>query len=142
MRGQKRVEDARKRAYDPRVHHSSNKAFLQRRMDCRVKPGNDGVRGHDGVISRHARAWRGHPRLPFLTTKDVDGIGIRACPNSALYVIRAASRVNPTCGAKPDHDENTVGLMLRSEQRASRSMRPLPSFEMRPRKSGLPDLRA
>ena len=35
MRGQKRVEDARKRAYDPRIH------LLTKKMDCRVKPGND-----------------------------------------------------------------------------------------------------
>src|SRR5258705_1577516 len=40
MRGQKRVEDARKRAYDPRIH-LLRKKFLQRWMDCRVKPGND-----------------------------------------------------------------------------------------------------
>jgi hypothetical protein len=40
MRGQKRVEDARKRAYDPRIH-PLRKKFLQRWMDCRVKPGND-----------------------------------------------------------------------------------------------------
>jgi hypothetical protein len=38
LRGQKRVEDARKRAYDPRIHRK--KRFAQR-MDCRVKPGND-----------------------------------------------------------------------------------------------------
>jgi hypothetical protein len=38
MRGQKRVEDARKRAYDPRIHQK--KRFAQR-VDCRVKPGND-----------------------------------------------------------------------------------------------------
>jgi hypothetical protein len=40
MRGQKRVEDARERAYDPRIH-LLRKKFLQRWMDCRVKPGND-----------------------------------------------------------------------------------------------------
>jgi len=39
MRGQKRVEDARERAYDPRIHRK--KAILSKRMDCRVKPGND-----------------------------------------------------------------------------------------------------
>jgi hypothetical protein len=39
-RGQKRVEDARRRAYDPRVHRSWQKLF-SRRMDCQVKPGND-----------------------------------------------------------------------------------------------------
>jgi hypothetical protein len=42
MRGQKRVEDARERAYDPRIH-LLRKNFLQRWMDCRVKPGNDGT---------------------------------------------------------------------------------------------------
>jgi hypothetical protein len=41
--GQKRVEDARRRAYDPRVHHSSKK-LLAKTMDCRVKPGNDQCR--------------------------------------------------------------------------------------------------
>src|SRR5262249_10317134 len=41
MRGQKRVEDARKRAYDPRIHRL-RKRLLRRWMDCRVKPGNDG----------------------------------------------------------------------------------------------------
>src|SRR5262249_39765359 len=38
-RGQKRVEDARRRAYDPRVH-PLRKNFFANRMDCRVKPGN------------------------------------------------------------------------------------------------------
>jgi hypothetical protein len=42
MRGQKRVEDARKRAYDPRIH-LVRKKFLRRVMDCRGKPGNDGL---------------------------------------------------------------------------------------------------
>ena len=41
MRGQKRVEDARKRAYDPRIHRKKLYA-----MDCRVKPGNDA----DGLL--------------------------------------------------------------------------------------------
>jgi hypothetical protein len=56
MRGQKRVEDARERAYDPRIH-LLRKTFLRRLMDCRVKPGNDGlnlaptrVRGADGGL--------------------------------------------------------------------------------------------
>jgi hypothetical protein len=40
MRGQKRVEDARERAYDPRIHLLREK-LLRRWMDCRVKPGND-----------------------------------------------------------------------------------------------------
>jgi hypothetical protein len=40
-RGQKRVEDARRRAYDPRVHLLRKKSFAKK-MDCRVKPGNDG----------------------------------------------------------------------------------------------------
>jgi hypothetical protein len=34
MRGQKRVEDARRRAYDPRIHRK-NASFKP--MDCRVK---------------------------------------------------------------------------------------------------------
>jgi hypothetical protein len=37
MRGQKRVEDARERAYDPRIH------LHEEAMDCRVKPGNDAL---------------------------------------------------------------------------------------------------
>jgi hypothetical protein len=40
MPGQKRVEDARERAYDPGIH-LLRKTFLRRSMDCRVKPGND-----------------------------------------------------------------------------------------------------
>src|SRR5262249_57910527 len=40
MRGQKRVEDARERAYDPRIHRLREKLFTKW-MDCRVKPGND-----------------------------------------------------------------------------------------------------
>ena len=40
MRGQKRVEDARERAYNPRIHLLCGKS-LRRWMDCRVKPGND-----------------------------------------------------------------------------------------------------
>jgi hypothetical protein len=42
MRGRKRVEDARERAYDPRIH-LFRKMFLQSSMDCRVTPGNDGL---------------------------------------------------------------------------------------------------
>ena len=41
MRGQKRVEDARERAYYPRIHLLRQKHF-PKMMDCRVKPGNDG----------------------------------------------------------------------------------------------------
>jgi hypothetical protein len=33
----------------------------------------------------------------------VDGTGSRACTTSALF--SAASRVTPTCGDKPGHDE-------------------------------------
>jgi hypothetical protein len=33
------------RGLDPRIHHSSQH-ILQRRMDCRVKPGNDEVVGY------------------------------------------------------------------------------------------------
>jgi hypothetical protein len=40
MRGQKRVEDARERAYDPRIHLLRKKRF-PKMVDCRVKPGND-----------------------------------------------------------------------------------------------------
>src|SRR5262245_29515217 len=39
MRGQKRVEYARERAGDPRIHR---KKTLRQWMDCRVKPGSDG----------------------------------------------------------------------------------------------------
>src|SRR5262245_20009942 len=42
MRGQKRVKDARERAYDPRIHLLRKKVFAKM-MDCRVKPGNDEV---------------------------------------------------------------------------------------------------
>ena len=68
MRGQKCVEDARERAYDPRIHPF-------RKMDCRVKPGNDGtrlrVRHHArcGIFGRSPRALplmggRGHLAMP------------------------------------------------------------------------------
>jgi len=40
MRGQKRVEDARKRAYDRASIETKSASFKP--MDCRVKPGNDG----------------------------------------------------------------------------------------------------
>jgi hypothetical protein len=40
MRGQKRVEDARERAY-ARASILLAKKSLRRLMDCRVKPGND-----------------------------------------------------------------------------------------------------
>ena len=49
MRGQKRVEDARERAYDPRVHLLRER-FLRRWMDCRVKPGNDGADGYVRLV--------------------------------------------------------------------------------------------
>jgi hypothetical protein len=40
MRGQKRVEDARKRA-DARAPVVFAEKSFAKRMDCRVKPGND-----------------------------------------------------------------------------------------------------
>jgi hypothetical protein len=49
MRGQKRVEDARERAYDPRIH------LLTKTMDCRVKPGND-------ELSNRGGSFRGRDR--------------------------------------------------------------------------------
>jgi hypothetical protein len=52
-RGQKRVEDARRRAYDPRVHHL-RKTFLRRAMDGRVKPGHDGLESTAVTTSRPA----------------------------------------------------------------------------------------
>jgi len=45
MRGQKRVEDARERADDPRIH-PLRENFLRRSMDCRLRPGNDGMDGY------------------------------------------------------------------------------------------------
>src|SRR5207245_6151485 len=42
MRGQKRVEDARKRAYDPRIH-PLRKKLLQSGWIAGSKPGNDDV---------------------------------------------------------------------------------------------------
>jgi len=47
MRGQKRVEDARERAYAPRIHLFRKKA-IRRWMDCRVKPGNDDLPSRSG----------------------------------------------------------------------------------------------
>ena len=45
----------------------------------------------------------------FVTRKkqDVDGIGSRACPTSVQRC--AASRIYPTCGAKPGHDGGEAG---------------------------------
>jgi hypothetical protein len=40
--------------------------------------------------------------------KDVDGIGPRACPRSAL--LRDASRINSTCVDKPGHDAGNASL--------------------------------
>jgi hypothetical protein len=39
MRGHSASEDARERAYNPRIHRK--KRFIEE-MDCRVMPGNDG----------------------------------------------------------------------------------------------------
>jgi hypothetical protein len=54
MPGHSASEGARERAYDPGIH-LLRKKFLQKAMDCRVKPGNDdlesglfAVRAHDG----------------------------------------------------------------------------------------------
>ena len=60
MRGQKRVEDARERAYDPRIHLLRKKS-LRRWMDCRVKPGNDRVDGTRAPFS-FARSARNATR--------------------------------------------------------------------------------
>src|SRR5262249_14342520 len=56
--GQKRVEDARERAYDPRIHLLCKKLFTGW-MDCRVKPGNDtriaGLVATRAPLRRHLR---------------------------------------------------------------------------------------
>src|SRR5881227_428455 len=53
MRGQKRVKDARERAGD------RASIFLQRRMDCRVKPGNEGVKCRRLIFSTRSPRRRG-----------------------------------------------------------------------------------
>jgi hypothetical protein len=53
--GRKRVEDARKRADDPRIHR---KKYFVKAMDCRVKPGNDGDSKAEPHPSRRSPAGR------------------------------------------------------------------------------------
>jgi hypothetical protein len=77
MRGQKRVEDARERAYDPRIHLLREK-FLRRRMDCRVKPGNDNVDGHarSFILPRFARPAPCSERNPQLQETTAGAISL------------------------------------------------------------------
>jgi hypothetical protein len=87
MRGQKRVEDARERAYDPRIHLLREK-FLRRWMDCRVKPGNDS----EGVVPAKAgthshRRWLWVPALAALGRDDES---LEQSTNLRLY--RSAAR--------------------------------------------------
>jgi hypothetical protein len=73
-RGQKRVEDARRRAYDPRVPPFLAKKDFARKMDCRVTPGNDGalnalIPGYDRSrdFTRHAEFHsRGASLVPIV----------------------------------------------------------------------------
>ena len=59
---------------------------------------------------------RVHPLRKTRFAKKMDCIGTRACPSSAL--LRAASRVNPTCGVKPGNDGGeTVAAILRPFER-------------------------
>src|SRR5215470_14369788 len=50
----------------------------------------------------------GDPRLSCIK-QDVDGIATRACPSCAYQ--SAASRVYPTCGDKPGHDDRGISLI-------------------------------
>src|SRR6516164_6535976 len=103
MRGQKRVEDARERAYDPRIHLLCKKVFTKW-MDCTatracpscavlcaasrvnptcgVKPGNDDLdlapirfRGGDNYMDRVARSHAGS----FICA----GCGLPVAPSAA-----------------------------------------------------------
>ena len=56
MPGHSASEDARERAYDPGIHRK--KAFQAKKMDCRVKPGNDG-----GWVSANGRYRMKWPRI-------------------------------------------------------------------------------
>src|SRR5262249_6406683 len=66
MRGQKRVEDARERAYDPRIHPLGKTVFA-RTDGCRVKPGNDrialGERARMSLRSIQATLLMGETKL-------------------------------------------------------------------------------
>src|SRR5262245_4431565 len=57
-----------------------------------------------GTSAPSCAAWPAHPRLSLCLRQDVDGTATRACPSCAY--VSAASRVNPTCGDKPGHDED------------------------------------
>jgi hypothetical protein len=70
MRGQKRVEDARKRAYAPRIHLLRKKS-LRRWMDCRVKRGNDSEAVVPAKVGTHShRRWLWVPALAALGRDD------------------------------------------------------------------------
>src|SRR5438128_319993 len=57
MRGQKRVEDARKRAYDPRIHLLRKKSF-EAGWIAGSRPGNDGSLWFDVNASRFSSLLR------------------------------------------------------------------------------------
>jgi hypothetical protein len=63
-------------------------------------------------LNRHARAWRGHPRLLCLKRR-CGWHRNSACPSSAL--LSAASRVNPTCGDKPGNDASWSSPAMTSQ---------------------------
>ena len=62
------------RGLDPRVHLSSQEAFIAKRMDCRVKPGNDGLRDLSGKAETVARGLdpRVHPSSQDSLAKRMD----------------------------------------------------------------------
>ena len=54
---------------------------------------------------------RVHPLRKMRFAKKMDCTGTRGCPSSAL--LRAASRVNPTCGVKPGNDGGSSHYLAR-----------------------------
>jgi len=69
MRGQKRVEDARERAYHPRIHLLRKKSF-ETGWIAGSKPGNDASLWFDMNASRFSdaelqRGWADLPRISF-----------------------------------------------------------------------------
>src|SRR5215475_3852076 len=112
MRGQKRVEYARERAYDPRIHLLRKKS-LRRWMDCRVKPGNDNVGGYarSFILPRFARPARPLGTQPAAVRNGHRGNFI---VSGLLFTMKAAT---PTCRAvSSDESSHDDAMTSRSRQ--------------------------
>src|SRR5262245_57612869 len=107
MRGQKRGEDARERAYDPRIH-----LLREKWMDCRVKPGNDrgvAICSTCAPLGAQPAAAGNHRRRNFIAS------GLLFTMKAATPTCRAGEgpHVTPRCVTIRDIPYVTIRVIMR-----------------------------